>query len=58
MKIKCISEYPGFTVGVMYSATIGMDSNFGYESYVVKDDDGDFRSIDFETEDFIEDRYL
>lgn len=57
MKLKCIGEYPGFTVGNMYNATIGMDHTFGYECYVVIDD-GDSRSIDFETEDFIEDRYL
>lgn len=58
MKLKCIGEYAGFTVGNMYNATVGMDQTFGYECYVVKDDDGDLRSIDFESEDFIEDRYL
>lgn len=58
MRIKCIGEYHGFTVGEFYEATIGVDSIFEYECYVVQDDDGDVRSIDFESEDFVEDRYL
>ncbi|QGF21210.1 hypothetical protein KMB89_gp11 [Citrobacter phage HCF1] len=58
MKLLCTGEYPGFTHGEMYTATVGFDQTFGYKCYVVKDDDGDSRSIDFETEDFIEDKYL
>lgn len=58
VKLKCIGEYPGFTVSEMYKASVGIDQTFGYKCYIVKDDEGDLRSIDLETEDFIEDRYL
>lgn len=58
MKMKCISEYAGFTVGETYSATIGVDPVFGYECYRMVDDDAELRSIDLETEDFIDTRFM
>lgn len=57
MKLQCIGEYIGFTVGEEYKVHTGSDTVFGYDCYHVIDDDGEMRSIDLETEDFIDIRY-
>lgn len=57
MKLQCIGEYIGFTVGEEYQAHTGSDPVFGYDCYIVIDDDDEMRSIDLETEDFIDIRY-
>lgn len=50
-KIRCKSEYPGFTIGCEYMGNIGYGP-FGELVVNTLDDDGDSRTLDLDSDDF------
>lgn len=50
-KVRCKGEYPGFTIGCEYLGHIGYGP-FGELGMNTMDDDGDSRTLDFDSDDF------